>query len=137
MALTGPGVAGAASTAGGGGGFDWGKWLPVIIPSAAAGITGYLGYRAAGNATNAQTQSAQQSLGLLKDIYGQNRADTAPWRQAGGTALNQLMRGLQGRRERRRICAARRRRAADLTNADDHPMSAPAPVADVVHESGS
>lgn len=75
-------------------GFDWAKWLPVIIPSAAAGVTGYLGYRAAGNATEAQAQSARESMGLLRDIYGQNRADEAPWRAGGGYALNAMERGL-------------------------------------------
>ncbi|MGE5621438.1 MAG: hypothetical protein ACM3VY_00275, partial [Candidatus Bathyarchaeota archaeon] len=46
--------------------------------------------QAATNAAGAQLQATRETNQLQKDIYDQNRADLAPWRDAGTTALSQL-----------------------------------------------
>lgn len=43
--------------------------------------------QAQGQATDAQSRSADNSLNFLRYAYDQSRADTAPWRQAGAAAL--------------------------------------------------
>lgn len=47
--------------------------------------------KAAESAAQAQVQASQEANQLLRDIYGQQRADLAPWNIAGLTALNPLM----------------------------------------------
>lgn len=73
---------------------DWNKWLPILLPTAAAGVTGFLGYKAATGAAKTQAESAAASNALLRDIYLQNRTDLAPQRQAGNISLAGIMRGL-------------------------------------------
>ena len=64
-----------------------GQWLNVGGQALGAGL-GYLGSQAA---ANAQQQAASDQQGLLKYMYDQNRADLAPWRQAGVGALGNLV----------------------------------------------
>jgi len=84
-------VAGAPAS---GGGFldKLGNWvtspsgLSTLGTVAGAGIN-YLG---ATNAAKAQAQGAQGQQDLLRYMYDQNRADLAPWREAGVGALSNL-----------------------------------------------
>lgn len=46
--------------------------------------------RAAKEASDAQLQASRESNALQKEIYDQNRADSAPWRNTGESALNEL-----------------------------------------------
>lgn len=59
--------------------------------AAAATIGGaVISSNAAGSAARTQAQSADAATGLQRDIYNQNRADTAPWRDTGSNALKML-----------------------------------------------
>ena len=88
-----------------------GGWAPLI----GAGISG-LGSLAGGlinsgaarDAADTQSDAARESNALLAAIYGQNRADQEPYRQAGYTALNQLQ-GMAGQQPRARTPSVRRR----------------------------
>ena len=80
-------------------------WTSLIGPAigAAASLgSAYLGSQAANNAARTQAAAADraaatidsssaESLALQRQIYDQNRADLAPWREAGGNALARLM----------------------------------------------
>lgn len=44
----------------------------------------------AGKAAKAQETAANNAIGLQRDIYNQNRADSAPWRETGSNALKML-----------------------------------------------
>lgn len=46
--------------------------------------------KAADKAASVQANAADQATGLQRDIYNTNRADLAPWREAGGNALRML-----------------------------------------------
>lgn len=46
--------------------------------------------RAAKEASDAQLQASRESNALQKEIFEQNRADVAPWRNTGESALNEL-----------------------------------------------
>lgn len=50
---------------------------------------------AAGKAADAQGEAADKALAFANQQYQQQRADTAPWRNAGGQAVNTLS-GLMG-----------------------------------------
>lgn len=50
-----------------------------------------LGAYGANRATKTQANAAQQGLASQERMYEQTRADQEPWRQAGMTALNQLI----------------------------------------------
>lgn len=52
---------------------------------------GALGAFGANRAAKTQAQAAQQGLDAQQRMYEQTRADQEPWRQAGITALNQLV----------------------------------------------
>jgi len=52
---------------------------------------GALGAFGANRAAKTQAQAAQQGLDAQQRMYEQTRADQEPWRQAGMTALNQLV----------------------------------------------
>jgi hypothetical protein len=65
----------------------------VIGGVAAAGATAYAANASAGaakNAANAQVQAGQNASQTQLNMYNQTRQDQAPWRQAGGNALNSL-----------------------------------------------
>lgn len=51
---------------------------------------------AAKQAANTQAEAADRATELQREINQQNRADLAPWREAGAEALNVLSHGLQG-----------------------------------------
>lgn len=50
-------------------------------------LGGVLGKSSAKKAANAQVKLGEQALALQKQMYDQSRADLAPWREAGGTAI--------------------------------------------------
>lgn len=50
-------------------------------------LGGVLGKSNAKKAANAQVKVGEQALALQKQMYDQSRADLAPWREAGGTAI--------------------------------------------------
>lgn len=54
-----------------------------------------LGMDASNNAADAQSNSAQQARDLEYQMFQQNRADMAPWREAGQNALTRISSGLQ------------------------------------------
>lgn len=59
--------------------------------AAAATIGGaVISSNAAGNASKTQAQSADAATNLQRDIYNQNRTDSAPWRDTGSNALKML-----------------------------------------------
>lgn len=53
-------------------------------------LSGYMGSRAAGQASDAQLQAAREALALQAQMYNQTREDFAPYRQAGTSALAQI-----------------------------------------------
>lgn len=80
------GTAGAGAS--GGNGFDWTKFLGNsgwgnIIGSGIGALGSWL-------ASNAQVKSAEEANALMWAMYQQNRSDLAPWRNAGGAAVNNL-----------------------------------------------
>lgn len=76
------------------GNMSGGDWLRLGGGLLSAGIES----RGIGKAADAQQAAAQQANDLMRAIYEQNRADTAPWRQAGVASLGRLqeMLGLSG-----------------------------------------
>lgn len=84
---------GATIPTDGSGSFNWGDLLKQVGGSSGLlnllgnlGI-GYLGSSAANHASQAQIDAANQANALAKYIYDQSRADQAPYREAGTTAL--------------------------------------------------
>ena len=61
-----------------------------IIGAVGSLAGGAMSANAAGNAANAQTQAARDSIGLQLAMYNQNRADTMPYQATGVGALNML-----------------------------------------------
>ena len=64
--------------------------MPWMIPAAIIGSS-LLGSSAASSAASTQAAAADRAAQLQNDQYNQTRADQAPWRAAGETALNQLI----------------------------------------------
>ena len=64
--------------------------MPWMIPAAIIGSS-LLGSNAASSAASTQAAAADRAAQLQNDQYNQTRADQAPWRAAGETALNQLI----------------------------------------------
>lgn len=67
-----------------------------MVAAAIVGATvigGIVTSSAAGDAADAQVQAANSSNATQLAIFNQQRADTAPWRAAGQTALGQLSTG--------------------------------------------
>ena len=64
--------------------------MPWMIPAAIIGSS-LLGGSAASSAASTQAAAADRAAQLQNDQYNQTRADQAPWRAAGETALNQLI----------------------------------------------
>lgn len=56
----------------------------------AIAVSAAAGYVASQNAANTQAGAAQNAADAQMQQYNQTRADLAPWRQAGATALGQL-----------------------------------------------
>lgn len=51
--------------------------------------------RAAGQAADSQLQATRENIEFQKEVFEQQRADQAPWREAGQQALGMLQQGLQ------------------------------------------
>jgi hypothetical protein len=77
------------------------SWVAVAVAGASV-LTGAMGASAAGSAASTQANaareaaalqaaSADKSLAFQREMYGQQRADIAPYRQAGLAAQNQLL----------------------------------------------
>jgi hypothetical protein len=80
MAFTTAAIIGAGATLIGG-----------AISASAAGDAASTQAKAARDAAALQAASAEKSLAFQREMYGQQRADIAPYRQAGLTAQNQLL----------------------------------------------
>jgi hypothetical protein len=65
--------------------------LTGAMASSAAGSASSAQANAANQAAALQKQSADDSLAFQREMYGQQRADIAPYRQAGLTAQNKLL----------------------------------------------
>jgi hypothetical protein len=65
------------------------SWVAAAIAGGAI-ISGVLSSKAAGNAANAQQQSADAATNEQRRQYDLTRSDFAPWRTAGEGALNRL-----------------------------------------------
>jgi hypothetical protein len=79
----------------GGGASAASSWIPGISNGAALNIggnllSGYMGQRASGKASDALLQAGRESNALQKQMYDQTRADFAPYREAGYGALSQM-----------------------------------------------
>ena len=72
-----------------------GAVIPAIIGAGGAVAGGLIQNDAANDAQQAQTQAADKALALQGRIYDQQRADLAPYRSAGASALGSLT-GLMG-----------------------------------------
>lgn len=64
--------------------------LPMLIGAGASLLGGILGSKASSKAAKAQLQAAQQSNALQKEMFDIQRADMAPWREAGSAAIGQI-----------------------------------------------
>lgn len=53
-------------------------------------VSSYMGSQAAQNAANTQANAANNASGMQWNMYQQQRADQAPWREAGQNALGQI-----------------------------------------------
>jgi hypothetical protein len=71
-----------------------GAALPAIGAGASL-LGGILGGKGAKKAANAQVDYLNKGLDLQKSMFDQNRADLAPWREAGGQAIGQGLAMLQ------------------------------------------
>lgn len=67
------------------------SWVATAIIGSSV-VSGYLGNKAA----DKQASAANQSNQVQWDIYQQNRADQAPYREVGSVALSDLMRAQSG-----------------------------------------
>lgn len=61
-----------------------------VIGAGASVAAGSMGASAAKSASNTQAAAADRATQLQSDIYQQNRADSAPWRETGSNALKML-----------------------------------------------
>jgi hypothetical protein len=66
--------------------------IPALIGAAGTTAGALISSHAANNATDAQTNAANQQLGLARDVYSQQRSDLAPYRNLGYGALGNLAR---------------------------------------------
>ncbi len=73
---------------------DAAKWLGVspgsLLNAGGNLLSGYLGSNAADKAADQQAAAAREANALARDMYNQQRADLAPWREAGSGALGQI-----------------------------------------------
>ena len=65
--------------------------MPIGWMAAATAGSALLGSLATNRAAKTQAEAAQQGIDAQQRMYEQTRADQEPWRQAGMTALNQLI----------------------------------------------
>lgn len=68
--------------------------MPWGVAAAAVGgalVSGYMGGEASEDAAHAQTQAAEQSAAVQREMYQTTRSDLAPYRDAGVPALQRLM----------------------------------------------
>jgi hypothetical protein len=91
--MAGAGAAGASAAAGAAGGGMFGGYGPAALLGGANVLSSIYGSTASKNAAQAQIDAASQANQLAYGIYQQNRADQAPWMQAGTGALKQLTAG--------------------------------------------
>lgn len=56
----------------------------------AIGASAVLGYMGSQNAANTQSNAASNATNAQVSMFNQQEQDTAPWRQAGATALSQM-----------------------------------------------
>lgn len=69
----------------------FGGLLTVGLIGAGAGLGGAaIAAHASGKAADQQSEASDKALALQQQMYQQNRADTAPWRQTGGKAVQTL-----------------------------------------------
>lgn len=68
-----------------------GPFLGALIGAGGALVGGLLSSRAAGRAADAQVDAANQEIQFARESRDLARADYAPWREAGRTALSALM----------------------------------------------
>lgn len=66
-------------------------WLSIVGPI----VGGLLGSQSSSDASNAQVEAGNASNATQLQMFNQNRADQAPWRDAGINALGQLSAGTQ------------------------------------------
>lgn len=64
--------------------------ISAVVGAVGSIASGLIGSDAASSAANTQAQSAANSAAVQKQMYDQTRADQAPWRQAGQTALTSI-----------------------------------------------
>jgi hypothetical protein len=79
----------------GGGASAASSWIPGISNGSLLSVggnllSGYMGQRASGKASDALLQAGRESNALQKQMYDQTRADFAPYREAGYGALSQM-----------------------------------------------
>ncbi len=65
-----------------------------IIGAASSAASTNASVKASDKATAAQTEQAQASLDLQKEIFETTRDDQQPWREAGAQALDQIQQGV-------------------------------------------
>lgn len=68
--------------------------MPAVIPAVAAIAGGVIASKGAKSAANTQANAADRAAQLQQQQFEQTRADQAPWRAAGQTALSSLVAGL-------------------------------------------
>jgi hypothetical protein len=83
-------VLGAGGGTAAGVGSKFGNFLNNWGPEIAGGVNALLGYRASGQAADAETAAYQQAIDEQRRQYDQTRADLQPWMTAGQGALNNL-----------------------------------------------
>lgn len=78
----------------GGAGGTLASLAPSLIAGGASLAGGALAAKATGKAVDAQTAASDRALQVEQQQYNQNRADLAPYREAGSATLPALMRGI-------------------------------------------
>lgn len=87
------GAAGGAAAGGAGaalGGSGAGNFLSNWLPTIGGGVNALLGYRAAGEASDAQSAAAQAAIDEQRRQFDTTRSDLMPWLTAGQGALTNL-----------------------------------------------
>lgn len=85
---------GGAGASGGIGSATLASLAPALIAGGASIAGGALAAKATGKAVDAQTAASDRALQVEQQQYNQNRADLAPYREAGSATLPALMRGV-------------------------------------------
>lgn len=65
-------------------------WIGTAIAAGSSIFGGLMGKSAAEDAAEAQQEALERQIGFQREMYEQQRADAAPWREAGGRAVNRL-----------------------------------------------